>query len=423
SKRNSSDADEESEASIDPSVVRLVNELLHEALAQSASDVHIEPRAAGIDVRFRVDGQLRVQPIPDELHRFRAAIISRLKIMAKLNIAEKQRPQDGRIKIKIDGKGVDVRASVIPMLHGEGVVLRLLDSSRAPVDLEQLCFPAGLLTRWRKIIQRPHGMVLVTGPTGSGKTTTLYGSMAEVKGPNNKVITLEDPVEYHMDGISQIPVHHKVGLTFAAGLTSILRHDPDVILIGEIRDTETAVSAVQASLTGHLVFSTLHTNDATSALTRLTDMGIAPYLAASTVQAILAQRLVRRLCPDCKQPAHIDAKTEAQLKSNFTDLDLECIYEARGCKQCFQSGFKGRRAIYELLEVDSQIRELFVKNASAHQIRSAARLSGLRSLRESGLDLVRQGETTIDEVMRIAVDDEPLDVEQIEQAQPATIVR
>lgn len=395
--------EEEVESSSDPSVVRLVNDLLQEAVAQSASDVHLEPQMQGLTVRFRVDGQMRLQPIPKELHQFRSAIVSRLKIMSKLNIAEKQRPQDGRIKLNIHGRPIDVRISVIPMLHGEGVVLRLLDPNRAPLSLDQLQFPEQLLSRWRRIIHRPHGMVLVTGPTGSGKTTTLYGSLAEVKSSSNKIVTLEDPVEYHVDGISQIPIHPKVGVTFASGLRSVLRHDPDVILIGEIRDSETALSAAQSSLTGHLVFSTLHTNDSTSALTRLTDMGIEPYLAASTVQAVLAQRLIRVLCEHCKRPAAEDSRGAA---CDLLPRDGSTIFEAEGCKACHGSGYLGRRAIYELLEVDSEIRDQFVHSVSAHQLRETARRKGMQTLKDSGRELIRLGITSVDEVLRTVIEED-----------------
>ncbi|MCY2965332.1 MAG: ATPase, T2SS/T4P/T4SS family, partial [Planctomycetota bacterium] len=283
------------------SVVRLVNELLIEALTQNTSDVHLEPQEAGLVIRFRVDGLLRVQPISQEINYFQAAIISRLKIMAKLNIAEKRLPQDGRIKLRVQGREVDVRVSIIPMMHGEGVVLRLLDKGRMVFDLKNVGLSDAMSSVFHEMISLPHGIILVTGPTGSGKTTTLYSALNEIKDPSVKIITVEDPVEYQTPGISQIQVHSKIGLTFAAGLRSILRHDPDVILIGEIRDGETANAAIQASLTGHLVFSTLHTNDASGAFTRLVDMGVEPYLVASTVEGVLAQRLVRRLCKHCKQ--------------------------------------------------------------------------------------------------------------------------
>ncbi len=392
------------------SVVKLVNELLAEALTQGASDVHLEPRGECLDVRFRVDGQLRVQPTPAELHRFRAAIVSRLKIMAKLNIAEKRLPQDGRIKLHVQGREIDVRVSVIPMLYGEGVVMRLLDRSRTAIQLEQMRFPSALLTEWRSAIRRPHGMVLVTGPTGSGKTTTLYASLAEIRRSATKIITIEDPVEYHLDGVCQIQVHNKVGLTFAAGLRSILRHDPDVVLIGEIRDTETAVSAVQASLTGHLVFSTLHTNDAASAFTRLTDMGIEPYLVASTVHAVLAQRLVRRLCTHCRKPV---AYQDLELPADLPIQADATLYEAVGCRHCHGIGYAGRLAIFELLQPDNVIRKMCIDRCDAPEIKRYAARQGMQSLRTAGWRWVLAGETTIDEVLRAAADD---DIDAIEPA-------
>lgn len=392
--------DDESEGSA-ASVIRFVNELLVEALRQKASDVHLEPQATRLEVRFRVDGHLRKQPIPEELHRFRSAIVSRLKIMARLNIAEKRLPQDGRINLVLQGSEIDIRLSVIPMLYGEAVVLRLLDQSRGVLNLNQLRFSEDLLAQWRREIGRPNGLVLVTGPTGSGKTTTLYASLAEVRSELNKIVTIEDPIEYHLEGINQIQVHHKVGLTFAAGLRSILRHDPDVVLIGEIRDSETAISAVQAALTGHLVLSTLHTNDAASAFTRLTDMGIEPYLVASTVNAVLAQRLVRRLCTECK--VSVDSR-ELELPSDFPSLNQSLLYRPQGCRQCHGTGYSGRLAIYELLPSSRIIRKLAGQKADAMDIRRAALQLGMTSLRHSGWRQVALGETTVEEVLRVAVD-------------------
>lgn len=393
-----SEIDDESQAS---SVVKLVNELLLEAIQQRASDIHIEPEEEGLDIRYRVDGVLRAQSVPPELHRFRAAIVSRLKIMARLNIAEKRLPQDGRIKLVVGGRDVDVRVSVIPMLHGEGVVMRLLDKSRSNFDLQSVELSPTQAASWNKLIRKPHGMVLVTGPTGSGKTTTLYSSLAEINSRDTKIITVEDPVEYQLKGISQIQVQAKIGLTFAAGLRSILRHDPDVILIGEIRDPETAQSAVQASLTGHLVLSTLHTNDAPSAFTRLVDMGIEPYLAASVVEGVLAQRLVRKLCLHCKNPYH----------PRLDDLptDLPCprdatFFQAVGCRQCHQTGYSGRTAIFELLCTDSTIRQLCTRSASTSELRDHALRSGMQTLKQNGWQRVLAGETTIDEVLNACVD-------------------
>ena len=386
---------DESQAS---SVVKLVNEILLEAVKQRASDVHIEPEEDSLEVRYRVDGILRLQPMPPEINRFRAAIVSRLKIMAKLNIAEKRLPQDGRIKLAIQGREVDVRVSVIPMLHGEGVVMRLLDKAGASISLNAVEFPDAMRDQWNELIRRSHGMVLVTGPTGSGKTTTLYSSLVEVRSPATKIITVEDPVEYNLKGISQIQVQNQIGLSFAAGLRSILRHDPDVVLIGEIRDAETATSAVQASLTGHLVLSTLHTNDASSAFTRLVDMGIEPYLVASTVEGVLAQRLVRRLCSSCRE-SYLPRPGELPEDMNYARGTL--LYRAGACRDCHHTGYSGRVAIFELLKADRTIRQLCTQQAAASELRAHALQSGMISLRQCGWQRVTQGQTSVDEVLRV----------------------
>ena len=398
-----SDLDDESQSS---SVVKLVNELLLEAVKQRASDIHVEPEEDRIEIRYRVDGVLRVQPVPAEIHRFRAAIVSRLKIMAKLNIAEKRLPQDGRIQLNVSGREIDVRVSIIPMLHGEGVVMRLLDKSRMNFNLKGVEFTSSEASeQWNRLIRRPHGMVLVTGPTGSGKTTTLYSSLAEIRSPRTKIITVEDPVEYDLPGISQIQVQSRIGLTFAAGLRSILRHDPDVVLIGEIRDGETASSAVQASLTGHLVLSTLHTNDSCGAFTRLVDMGIEPYLVASTLEGVLAQRLVRRLCPNCREKYW---PLQNELPNDFRPEVTETLYRATGCRQCHGTGYSGRLAIFELLSTDSAIRHLCTRSASTSEIRSHVLSRGMMTLRQSGWQRVIAGETTVDEVLRVCTDEEQL---------------
>lgn len=382
-----------------PSVIRLVNELLIEALEQRASDVHLEPQEKGFVIRYRVDGMLRVQPVPPEIHHFSSAIVTRLKIMSRLNIAEKRLPQDGRINVRVKGREVDVRVSIIPMLHGEGVVLRLLDKQRMTFNLVNVGMPPDISTPFYKLIELPHGIVLVTGPTGSGKTTTLYSALNEIKSPETKIITVEDPVEYHMDGISQIQVHSKIGLTFAAGLRSILRHDPDVVLIGEIRDGETASSAIQASLTGHLVFSTLHTNDAPSAFTRLVDMGVEPYLVASTVEGVLAQRLLRLLCPQCKRPVPIDS---VEIPEDFPAEGRPTeIYEPVGCRNCREIGYTGRNGTFELLVNDAHIKHLCTERASAGVIRQYALSKGMITLRQCGYGMVMRGRTTLDEVLRI----------------------
>ena len=384
------------------SVVRLVNELLIEALNQGASDVHLEPQEAGLTIRYRVDGALRIQPVPPEINAFHAAIISRLKIMSRLNIAEKRVPQDGRIKLRVLNREIDVRVSIIPMLHGEGIVMRLLDKSRMVFKLKSMGIPDHTAKVFNELISLPHGIVLVTGPTGSGKTTTLYSALNEIKSPTTKIITVEDPVEYHRDGISQIQVHAKVGLTFAAGLRSILRHDPDVILIGEIRDSETANSAIQASLTGHMVFSTLHTNDSSGAFTRLVDMGVEPYLVASTVEGVLAQRLVRKLCPHCRTEYE---PTADDLPEDFPQPWPRVLWKGLGCRECRHTGYAGRSGIYELLHTDAGVRHLCIERASANAIRDHALQQGLVTLRMDGFAKVLRGETSVEEVARMTKGD------------------
>ena len=395
-----------SEEAQEASVVRLVNEIMLEAIETRASDVHIESQAGGIKVRYRIDGMLHAQPVPPEINRFQAAIISRLKIMARLNIAEKRLPQDGRIKLRVSGREIDVRVSVIPMLHGEGIVMRLLDKGRMKFSLEALGMEPDLHVQFSELIRMPHGIVLVTGPTGSGKTTTLYSSLIEIKNEETKIITTEDPVEYQLEGINQIQVHPKIGLTFAASLRSILRHDPDIVLVGEIRDMETAENAIQASLTGHMVFSTLHTNDAPSAYTRLVDMGVEPFLVASTVEAVMAQRLVRTLCPKCREP--YDPKRE-DLPKDFPWEEFikrgDPLYRPRGCRACRQLGFSGRQGIFELCVTTEGVRQLAHDRSSSWEIRQAARKDGMRTLRQDAWLKVLGGVTTIDEVLRVTKGD------------------
>jgi general secretion pathway protein E/type IV pilus assembly protein PilB len=395
-----------SEEAQEASVIRLVNEILVEAIESRASDVHIESQAAGIKVRYRIDGMLHAQPVPPEINRFQAAIISRLKIMARLNIAEKRLPQDGRIKLRVSGREIDVRVSVIPMLHGEGIVMRLLDKGRMKLSLESIGMEPALSREFGELIRIPHGIILVTGPTGSGKTTTLYSSLLEIKDEATKIITTEDPVEYQLEGINQIQVHPKIGLTFAASLRSILRHDPDVVLVGEIRDMETAENAIQASLTGHLVFSTLHTNDAPSAYTRLVDMGVEPFLVASTVEAVMAQRLVRTLCKKCREP--LEPKQE-DLPKDFPWEEFKKggtpLYQPKGCRNCRQLGFVGRQGIFELCVTNDAVRQLAHDRASSWEIRKAAREAGMRTLREDAWLKVLHGVTTIDEVLRVTKGD------------------
>jgi general secretion pathway protein E/type IV pilus assembly protein PilB len=400
------DGSELSEMAQEASVVRLVNEILLEAIESRASDVHIESQPSGLTIRYRIDGMLQTQPVPPEINRFESAIVSRLKIMSRLNIAEKRLPQDGRIKLKVHGREIDVRVSVIPMIHGEGLVLRILDKGAMKFDLRAIGMESDTYEVWRELIDLPHGIMLVTGPTGSGKTTTLYSSLIEINKPDVKIITTEDPVEYQLEGINQIQVHAKIGLTFGASLRSILRHDPDIVLVGEIRDLETAENAIQASLTGHLVFSTLHTNDAASAYTRLVDMGVEPFLVASTVEAVMAQRLVRRLCSHCRQP--YEPKKD-DVPADFPwDKKSGPIYKAVGCRDCRNTGYRGRMGVYELMVTTNEIRQLAHDRTSSWKIMQCAWEQGMRSLRHDGWLKVLHGQTSVDEVVRAAKADHSL---------------
>ena len=395
--RTSLDTDETAQAQ-EASVVRLVNDLLVEAVKERATDVHIEPYEHDLSIRYRIDGVLVDAGVPPTVRRFRNAIVSRLKIMANLNIAEKRRPQDGRITLRIKGHEHDLRVSVIPMLFGEGVVLRILSKGAVLTGLSDLGMPTGIETRWNTLIERPHGILLVTGPTGSGKSTTLYASLARIVTPEVKAITVEDPVEYHVAGVNQIQVSHQVGLDFAAGLRAILRHDPDIVMIGEIRDKETADAAVQASLTGHLVFSTLHTNDSAGAATRLLDMGVEPFLVASTVEGVLAQRLLRRVCVHCSERRPASA---TELPPSFGPAPEAGLVHAVGCRECRGTGYRGRVGIYELLTASEATRELVMTRASSGRIAEAALRSGdLALLRTDAFEKVRAGTTTLDEALQ-----------------------
>ncbi len=372
-------------------VIRLVNAIIASAVEKRASDIHLEPFEKEFRIRYRVDGVLYNQdPPPREL---KAAMISRVKLMAKLNIAERRLPQDGRIKIKTLGREVDLRVSTLPTLYGESVVMRLLDRSAGDFyDLGRLGFDNYMLGRMEYYTSLPHGIFLVTGPTGSGKSTTLYSALKRINQSDKKIITIEDPVEYQMDGINQLHVNNQIGLTFASGLRHIVRQDPNVIMVGEIRDRETADIAIRSSLTGHFVFSTLHTNDAPSAITRLTDMGMENYLITSSVVAVLAQRLVRVICVHCK------AESGTRIAP---DGNTVVCYAGRGCEHCFGSGYTGRMGIFELMELGDEIRQLIMKNADAASITNVARRNGMRNLREDGWLKVMNGVTTADEVMRV----------------------
>jgi type II secretion system protein E len=400
------DGSELSEMAQEASVVRLVNEILLEAIELRASDVHMESQASGLAIRYRIDGMLQAQPVPPEINRFESAIISRLKIMARMNIAEKRLPQDGRMKLKVSGREIDVRVSVIPMIHGEGIVMRILDKGAMKFDLRQIGMEQDTYETFRELIELPHGIVLVTGPTGSGKTTTLYSALIEINTPDVKIITTEDPVEYQLEGINQIQVHTKIGLTFGHSLRSILRHDPDIVLVGEIRDLDTAENAIQASLTGHLVFSTLHTNDAASAFTRMIDMGVEPFLVASTVEGVMSQRLVRRLCSHCKQK-YEPAKDDSPIDFPW-DKKTGPIYKPVGCRECRNTGYRGRLGIYELMVATNEIRQMAHDRVSSWKIMQESMRMGMRSLRQDAWCKVLDGRTGIDEVVRNAKADHNL---------------
>lgn len=394
------DGSELSEMAQEASVVRLVNEILLEAIEIRASDVHIESQAAGIAIRYRIDGMLQPQPVPPEINRFESAIISRIKIMSRLNIAEKRLPQDGRMKLKIAGREIDVRVSVIPMIHGEGIVLRILDKGAMKFDLRAIGMEPDTYATFRELIDLPHGIILVTGPTGSGKTTTLYSALIEINTPDVKIVTTEDPVEYQLEGINQIQVHTKIGLTFGHSLRSILRHDPDIVLVGEVRDLDTAENAIQASLTGHLVFTTLHTNDAASAYTRLTDMGVEPFLVASTVEAVMGQRLVRRLCQHCRQK-YEPAKDDLPLDFPWDKMNGP-IYKAVGCRDCRNTGYRGRIGLYELMVTTNDIRQLAHDRTTSWKLTQCAMEQGMRTMRQDGWLKVLSGISTVDEIVRNA---------------------
>ncbi len=382
-------------------VIRMVNLIISRAVESRASDIHIEPFEKELQLRYRVDGVLHnMDPPPNQL---RAAVISRIKLMAKLNIAERRLPQDGRIKLKVLGKEIDLRVSTLPIMYGESVVMRILDKSNTDlIDLRRLGFPEDLYASICAMTSKPHGIFLVTGPTGSGKSTTLYSALKRINIPDRKIITIEDPVEYQMDGINQIQVNSQIGLTFSTGLRHIVRQDPDVIMIGEIRDLETAEIAIRAALTGHLVFSTLHTNDAPSAVTRLIDMGVEDYLLASSLIGILAQRLVRIICSHCKAPAQVAARS--MVDSGFA-LDHEGefvdVFRGRGCEACAHSGFESRRGIFELLDVDDDMRRVITTSPDSTVLKAQAEKNGMRPLRDDGWSKVLSGMTTPDEILRV----------------------
>jgi len=384
-------------------IIKLVNLILVQAVKDRASDVHVEPFERELRVRYRIDGILYDTLTPPK--KYQTAITSRIKIMSKMNIAEKRLPQDGRMKIKLADREVDIRVSTIPTAFGERVVMRLLDKNSAILTLQDLGFPPKALEDFSSFIKYSHGIILVTGPTGSGKTTTLYAGLSKINFSDKNIITVEDPIEYQLEGIAQIQVKPKINLSFSNGLRSILRQDPDVIMVGEIRDLETAEIAIQASLTGHLVFSTLHTNDSAGAITRLHDMGVEPYLVASSVIAILAQRLVRLLCPKCKEAVKPDPISLEKIGLTAQDLPEGVVYTNRGCPYCLQSGYRGRIGIYELLAVDDDVCTAIMKRSEAGLIKKLCLKRGMISLRKDGAAKVIQGMTSIEEVLRVTQED------------------
>jgi len=384
-------------------VIKLVNLLILEALRARASDIHLEAGADGLRVRYRIDGVLHDVSHPPR--QYQAAVISRVKIMAGLNIAERRLAQDGRIRLRLSDRELDLRASITPTLHGEGVVLRVLDRGAGVRDLRDLGMPAAVLEEFEQLVCQPHGIVLVTGPTGSGKTTTLYGALNRLNQSGVKIITVEDPVEYQIDGVTQIPVNPKVGLTFAAMLRSILRHDPDIIMVGEMRDRETAEIAMQAALTGHLVFSTLHTNDAPAGVTRMMDMGIESYLVAATVLGILAQRLVRVVCDVCAEPSEPPPDVLARLVVGQAAIPHPQFRRGRGCEACGGTGYRGRTGLYELMRINESMRDLVVRNAPLAELRARAQRNGMAPLRTAAWAKACAGVTTLDEVVRVTRDE------------------
>jgi general secretion pathway protein E len=396
------DADHLRDMASEAPIIRLVNRLILNAIDQRASDIHFEPFEKLFKVRYRIDGVLHEAEAPPV--RLQAAVISRVKIMAKLDIAERRLPQDGRIKLKIADREIDFRVSTLPTLFGESLVMRILDRSSLVMNFKAIGFPESIQTRYFDLIRQPYGMILVTGPTGSGKTSTLYATLAQINSSENKIITLEDPVEYQLLGINQIHVNPKIGLNFANGLRSIVRQDPDIILVGEIRDRETAQIAIQSALTGHLLFSTLHTNDAAGAITRLLDMGVENFLLSSTLLGILAQRLVRVICPHCKAETQPDQKMLQSMRLDESETRGVRFYEGQGCENCHHTGFHGRIAIFEYIEVDEDIRRHIVEQATTEQIKKAAAEKGVTTLRRDGWQKVRDGITTVSEVLRVTLD-------------------
>jgi general secretion pathway protein E len=375
-------------------IIQLVNLIIENAVKDRASDIHVEPGEYNVRVRYRIDGVLyEKETLPAKMY---SAVSSRIKLLSQMNIAERRLPQDGRIKVNFSGRSIDIRVSTLPTVYGESVVMRLLDKASSFITLEDIGFDRTILDIYEDVIKKPYGMVLITGPTGSGKSTTLYASLAKINSSEKKIITVEEPVEYLMPGINQIQVRPKIGLSFASGLRHIVRQDPDIIMVGEIRDMETAGIAIHAALTGHLLFSTLHTNDAPGAITRLMDMGIENYLVASTLICVMAQRLVRKICPHCRVKEQVPEEVLLKLRSDISE-----VWSGKGCEECKGTGYKGRIGIFEVLPVSDQLRELIMKRATSKELKDKAMELGMRALREDGIEKVKNGITTIDEVLRV----------------------
>jgi general secretion pathway protein E/type IV pilus assembly protein PilB len=399
-----------SELDQDASVVKFVNQVIWEAYKDRATDIHIEPMENHLRIRYRIDGVLHETPMPAQLKRFQSSVISRIKVMANMDIAEKRLPQDGRISIRIRGEEIDVRVSTMPTVYGESVSLRLLIRGGGLISMSDLGLNPQEAASLTRMINRPHGILLVTGPTGSGKSTSLYAWLHTINSVDKRIMSAEDPIEYEMAGVNQVQMRPEIGLTFSSALRTFLRQDPDVIMVGEIRDRETAEISIRAALTGHLVFSTIHTNDSASTVTRLLDMGIEPFLVASSVEGIVAQRLVRNLCTDCRRPVEIDK--QLLLEHGFPVERLEQqgpIYEAVGCKACLGSGYRGRSGIFEIMPLDDDIRPLIIAHASASEIKQQAISQGMKTLREDGWEKVLNGTTTIDEILRVTEEAEFID--------------
>jgi type II secretion system protein E len=375
-------------------IIQLVNLVLENAIAENSSDIHVEPDETGVRIRYRIDGILYDREILPP--RTQAALASRIKLLSQMNIAERRLPQDGRIKGRFSGKDVDIRVSTMPTVHGESIVMRILDKDTSFISLKGLGLDLETLEKYESVIKKPHGMILFTGPTGSGKTTSLYASLDKINSPEKKIITIEEPVEYILKGINQINVRTKIGLSFANGLRSIVRQDPDIIMVGEVRDIETANTAIHAALTGHLLFSTLHTNDSSSAITRMIDMGVENFLISSTLIGVIAQRLVRRICPECKAESPVTGEIKRQLNKN-----IDRLWTGRGCQHCMDTGYRGRIAIFELLVIDDMIRDLIMSKATAREINEKAVALGMKTLRQDGILKVLDGITTLDEVLRV----------------------